>query len=140
MDTIFKKTSKIFGYEKIKKIDTGDFYNPDVVFKNGNKYIIMESSTTDERKVHIGEMIQFLIFSTHYSDAQEIALIIFLHGKGPKAPTILNEEPRLQYYYDNYPITKVARDKIKGIFLADKNTDYTALNDSIISSLTNIIK
>ena len=61
-DADFKK-SQVIGFEEYKlEEDWGEFYKPDLVFTKDKIIIFLESSSTGDRKPHVGELTQFLSF------------------------------------------------------------------------------
>ncbi|MBI5999103.1 hypothetical protein P5E45_09165 [Clostridium perfringens] len=91
-DKNFKKTFKIKGF--IKKPFSGTFYNPDLYFENGKEAIWIEHSSTGDRKVHIGELCQFMTVPSILAKN----MILILDGKSKSAPTPIGERDRLKYY------------------------------------------
>ncbi|WOC33500.1 MULTISPECIES: hypothetical protein [Caproicibacterium] len=99
----------------------------------------MESSSTGDRKVHIGELMQFLTFvSLEYANIKNISFILFLCGSGKNPPTVNTEYTRLKYFFDNYHIKPEALKKIKGIYITD-TTNYV-LDIKTISTMKNIMQ
>ena len=102
----------------------GGFYIPDVVLENNDTdaVIFFESSTTNDRKVHIGELTQFLTYiNTGQEKRGNAYLVLFLNGCSASSPTAETEFQRLQYYFNNFMMKNSERDKIKGIYIANQS-------------------
>lgn len=127
-DAKIKNKCNFEGYEKIKI--KHDFYKPDCVFENGKDVIIVESSSTGDRKVHIGEMVQFIEYASSMKD-KCFYFVLFLCGTSKTSPKANTVKGRLEYYYSSCAINK--NDNIKGIYVVEqKEVDITKLS---ISSL-----
>lgn len=119
-DMDFKNNVKTEGFNDItEEIELGKLYNPDKVFERGETVVVFESSSTGDRKVHIGEMIQFLSNIVPNSRWKECYFVLFLCGK----PDQYNEINRLQNIYDSYPPSKNNRNKIAGIYVQRQPSD-----------------
>ena len=94
-DKNFKEKFKIDGFSKEKY--NGKYYNPDLYFKNKNEVVFVEHSSTGDRKIHIGELCQFV---TEKSDLPK-SMILVLDGKGKNPPSLDGEEGRLKYYFES---------------------------------------
>lgn len=146
-DTAFKNDVQVKGYKEYNisnlTTDIWDYYQPDKIFTSINnkmEFIVMESSSTGDRKVHIGELLQFLTFvSSKDIYIEKATYILFLCGKGKSSPTVNGEYNRLKYYFDNYPIKPEVLKKIKGIYITDTK-DYSSLDISKINNMKNVLK
>lgn len=122
------KQSQIEGFEKLNlPKEWREKYNPDVAVKKDKTVIIMESSSTGDRKVHIGELAQFLAFVNSDTEYEEFYYVLLLCGVSENSPKEATELSRLQFYYDNYPISKNKREKIKGIYIKEEKSDKLTL-------------
>ena len=121
-DADFKNEVSIEGYAPVdfKTVDADNMYHPDAVFEKGGHLVILESSSTNDRKPHIGELMQFLSFVSKDDKYKEYSFALFLCGKGKGRPKVSTEIKRLQHYYDSFPISKAVRDKIKEIAVAEQ--------------------
>ena len=79
-DKNFKEEFEIEGFNKEKYNE--EYYNPDLYFKNENEVVFVEHSSTGDRKVHIGELCQFV---TAKSDLPK-SMILVLDAKGENPP------------------------------------------------------
>ena len=121
-DRSVKESLAINGFEKInnkKEVIFSEFYNPDILFVNDKKIIVVESSSTGDRKVHIGELFQFLVFAVNNAKYEEFYFLLDLCGQGKNRSTSENEIKRLQYYFNNFPISQDNKLKIKKIAICD---------------------
>lgn len=98
--------------------EESNFYRPDAVFKKDDTVVILESSTTNDRKVHIGELIQFLTFVKNDKKFAAFYFVLFLAGDGEKSPKQDKEIERLQHYFDCYQMQDKMKAKIKKIAIA----------------------
>lgn len=127
------KQSKIEGFSKFNIQESWkEFYYPDLTMSKEKTIVIMESSSTGDRKVHIGELIQFLSYVASDSDFDEYYLVIFLCGNGKNPPAEDSEIRRLQFFYDKFPISREKRNKIKGIYVKKEVSKALALKFSEI--------
>ena len=94
-DKNFKEEFKIEGFNKEKYNE--EYYNPDLYFKNENEVVFVEHSSTGDRKVHIGELCQFV---TAKSDLPK-SMILVLDAKGENPPSSDGEKGRLKYYFES---------------------------------------
>ncbi len=122
-DKKFKENIKVEGYEeyKTKNEQFFKFYHPDKILKKDNSIIILESSSAGDRKVHIGELTQFLTYVSCCDRNIDIYFVLFLCGDSKTAPKVENEIERLRYYYNNYPMKNSDREKIKGVYINWQN-------------------
>lgn len=120
MDKDFKNGLAIEGFEKRKSASSyGEFYTPDVVLENEDTVIFFESSSSSDRKVHIGELTQFLTYVNLGEEKKEnIYFVLFLCGNSVNPPTVDKEYERLHYYYQNFSMRNNCRAKIKGLYIA----------------------
>lgn len=126
-DSEFKK-SQIKGFVKLDlSKDWSELYRPDVVVKKDKTMVIMESSSTGDRKAHIGELTQFLEYVSSDTEFEEFYYVLFLCGSAKNSPKKETELLRLQFYYDSFPISKRARDKIKGIYIKEEASKVLTL-------------
>lgn len=121
-DKTFKDRVKVKGYEEYV-INHNDFqyYIPDKVLRNKDSIIILESSSTGDRKVHVGELTQFLTYVSCCNENLDFYFVLFLCGNSNNSPKKESEKERLKYYYNNYSIKNIDRKKIKGIYVANQN-------------------
>lgn len=115
-DVEFKNKCNFEGYKKIQI--RRKFYSPDCVFEKENVIIVAESSSTGDRKVHIGELIQFIEYA-HSMKNKDFYYFLFLCGENVTSPRAETEKPRLKHYYDSYAVNK--SDNIKGIYVVDQD-------------------
>jgi hypothetical protein len=103
-DASFKDDLKIKSFEKYNCYDKQDgYWQPDLVLinKEDNHIVVCEHSTTGDRKVHIGELIQFLAFAYKFNKkGYKYSYFLFLEGEGSSPPKKEIECSRLQYYYN----------------------------------------
>jgi hypothetical protein len=138
-DSEFKSQVKVCNYNSVDLSDLGKYYHPDLTLENKSHLIIFESSSTGDRKVHIGELVQFLTYINSNSIYNEYSFILSLCGASETSPSIQEEIGRLQYYYDSFPLSKVKRSQIKKIAVVDQNDfDWANLDEEIISSMKGI--
>ena len=123
MDSEFKANLQMKGFTKrIDKQLLGEFYAPDMIMENGDTVIFFESSSTGDRKVHIGELTQFLTYMTSGVEQKEnVYFVLFLCGNSKTSPTVDTEYDRLRYYYKNFSMKNSEHDKIKGIYIANQS-------------------
>lgn len=75
----------------------GEFYTPDVVLKISDNYlIIIEHSSTNDRKTHIGELLQ--AYEYCYANNKDILFLLILNGANDNSPKVEKETDRLSYY------------------------------------------
>lgn len=140
-DKTFKEISSINGYIKLTT-ELESYYTPDAFFiKNDSKdLIICECSSTGDRKVHIGELMQFLTYvSKNSSSIDSVRMVLFICNASKNGPKVKNEYARLKYYYSSYPLNEFCRNKIKGIFIMDKG-NYANMTLETIEKEKNIIE
>lgn len=123
-DIDFKRSISILGYSSLEfACEFDSKYAPDVVYGDDTTEFILESSSTSDRKVHIGELIQFLIYvSTTGDRKQNYYFILFLCGESNNRPSAVLECKRLKAYFDNFPITETIKSSIAGIYVVDQET------------------
>ncbi|MEK5115141.1 hypothetical protein [Bacillus sp. FSL R5-0677] len=106
-DRIFKDNFEIKEMKKIREtfkyIEEREktFYTPDLIFEGIDNIVVLEHSSTGDRKVHIGELTQFIEYSVNSDSGSKKSLIIFLDGKSKNAPKKEIEQKRLKFYVDN---------------------------------------
>lgn len=116
-DADFKNNIKIQGFVDITNtVEPKGVYNPDKVFGKDKTIIVLESSSTGDRKVHIGEMTQFLSYVLPNPKWEKCYYVLFLCGNSTEE----NELKRLQSIYDAYPISKTNKNKIVAICIQDQ--------------------
>ena len=121
-DRKFKRSISISGYLPLKfKCAVDSKYTPDRVYGDDITEFILESSSTSDRKVHIGELIQFLTYvSTTKNRKQNYYFILFLCGKADNPPRADLECKRLKIYFDHFPMTEIVKSSIAGIYVVDQ--------------------
>ena len=133
-DSKFKNLPHKFeeGYERIK---VSGKYNPDVVAINrtSKKAIIIESSTTNDRKVNIGEMFQADKWLR--DKGYQGTLIIVLDGNGGSPPTCKDQKERLLPLFEEYlKNSSTGLDKVLIVTQSDyEQASYNATNLENIS-------
>ncbi|MDK3223290.1 MAG: hypothetical protein E6936_06170 [Clostridium perfringens] len=95
-DNEFKEKFDISDFKKEKF--NSKFYNPDLYFKNNDEAIWIEHSKTGDRKVHIGELCQFINVVSELNKN----MILILDGVGETAPTPILERDRLRFYMKGF--------------------------------------
>ena len=141
MDSEFKANLKLEGFsERIDKQLLGEFYAPDKIMENNDTVIFFESSSTGDRKVHIGELTQFLSYvNSGIETKKNIYYVLFLCGNSKSSPTVEKEYDRLRYYFENNTMKNSERNKIKGIYIANQNdVDISKLTLSQIKDFKRI--
>ena len=100
-DSDFKNLPHKFE-ESYERYNVPGKYNPDVVAINNTskKALIIESSSTGDRKVNIGEMLQADKWLR--DEGYQGTLIIVLDGKGKYPPTCKDQKERLLPLFDEY--------------------------------------
>lgn len=132
-DVTFKENFRIKGMEVQENTRIGEFYNPDLILKDSNNTVILEHSSTGDRKVHIGELTQFIEYVMNSKDSTKKSLIIFLDGKSDSSPTEKREHERLKFYMDRLFSLEAVR--LKNIFFIgvvkyeEGNLNNLLLND-----------
>lgn len=121
-DKAFKERISVQGFSEYKLVAKaiGEFYNPDKILENEDSIIFFESSSTGDRKVHIGELIQFLTYVSLGVEKRHIFFVLFLCGESKSSPSVDSEIQRLRYYYKNYSMKNTEREKIKGIYIVNQ--------------------
>ena len=93
----------------------GDYYKPDIVLGLSNgELAILEHSSTGDRKVHIGELLQ--AFQYAFSSGKKVHWLLFLDGKGQNSPTVTYEKCRLNFYLDFLRCNSPKNDKASFTF------------------------
>jgi len=141
MDSEFKAKLQVEEFtERTDKQLLGKYYAPDKVMENTDAVIFFESSSTGDRKVHIGELTQFLSYvNLGVETKPNIYYVLFLCGQSKNAPTVEKEQERLNYYFENHVIKNSERKKIKGLYIANQNeVDITNLTLKKISEFKRI--
>ncbi|NEZ47939.1 hypothetical protein FDF74_12180 [Clostridium niameyense] len=100
-DYTFKNNFIIKNMTKSKKNKLNDYYTPDSIFYDKDNEIILEHSSTGDRKVHIGELTQFIEYAINSPNDKKKSLIIFLDGSSKHAPKVEKEHDRLKKYIDD---------------------------------------
>lgn len=136
-DRTFKKRIQIAGFTKIKFNGDSNFeYKPDCVLANENTEYFLESSSTGDRKVHIGELIQFLTYISTVTERKEnYYFILFLCGKGKYAPRAALEYERLKFYFDHYSMPENIKESIAGIYVVDSEKVSMSLTKDDFSKM-----
>ncbi|PIE92116.1 hypothetical protein CO726_28255 [Bacillus fungorum] len=132
-DVAFKENFRIKGMEVQENTRIGEFYNPDLILKDSDNTVILEHSSTGDRKVHIGELTQFIEYVINSEDDTKKSLIIFLDGKSDSSPKEKREHERLKFYMDELFSLKAVM--LKNIFFIgvvkyeEKNLNNLSLDD-----------
>jgi hypothetical protein len=82
-----------------------EFYHPDGVLIYKEYHYILEHSSTGDRKVHLGELIQAYEYSIRNN--HKVVLIIILDNQTKTAPKKDAELKRLNYYLNFLKIQKI---------------------------------
>ena len=99
-----------------------EYYKPDKILENTDSVIFFESSSTNDRKVHIGELWQFLAYlNKGIENKSNIYFVLFLCGTSKYPPKVDKEFKRLRYYYQEYTIKESELKKLKGIYIMNQN-------------------
>lgn len=137
-DRTFKTNVDICDFEKQTVGDiVGKNYHPDAIFTKSKTIIILESSSTGDRKVHIGELIQFIEFVEHDKNYEDYYFVLFLCGRSKTSPDVKNEVKRLEACL---PCIKCCiKSKIKGIYIANQDkVELGSLNMEKIKSFKKV--
>lgn len=120
-DKIFKDSFKIKDAKKINNDITRKFryYNPDLVLEEDNEIIVLEHSSTGDRKVHIGELSQFIDFSMSHKSDKIFDMILLLDGEGDNKANSKYEAERLRYYIETVFNDKLDKVKFIGVIRYD---------------------
>ncbi|USK61645.1 hypothetical protein [Peribacillus asahii] len=133
-DSKFKELKHKFGkgYQRIK---LSGKYNPDVVAVNSTsgKAIIIESSSTGDRKVNIGEMFQADKWLR--DEGYRGILIIVLDGKGDFPSTCKEQKKRLLPLFSEY--LKNSKSGLHKVLIVTQN-DYNNVQYDICKLESNI--
>ena len=127
-DKLFKENVKVQGFSEYKLIEKSicEFYKPDKILENEKSVIFFESSSTGDRKVHIGELIQFLTYVSLGIEKRDMYFVLFLCGEAKSSPKVHEEVKRLNYYYQNFSMKNSERAKIKGLYVANQEDEDIA--------------
>lgn len=135
-DTEFKENVKVQGFKDItKEIEPKKLYHPDKVFEKDTTVIVFESSSSGDRKTHIGEMIQFFSYIVPNTKWEKCYYVLYLCGE----PDEKNEFDRLQSIYDSFPFSKNNREKIAAICIQDQPSNEE-LRELTIEKITKLNK
>jgi hypothetical protein len=120
-DADFKKNLDIKGFSK----QTGgyglEYYNPDAILDLDNLRVVCESSSTGDRKIHIGELLQFITFvCENVHDAKEFYLVLFINSESSNGCSANKEAERLRYYFERLSLRPKNIKQIKGIYVVDQ--------------------
>lgn len=123
-DNEFKNSISVLEYTPLEfESEFDPKYAPDSVYGDDNTEYILESSSTSDRKVHIGELIQFLTYvSTSKNRKPNYFFILFLCGEADNSPRADLECKRLKTYFDNFPMTETIKSSIAGVYVVDQKT------------------
>ncbi len=123
------KNGKRFGLQKkfnikewencIDEIKDEEYFTPDLAFKKSKHILIVEQSSTNDRKVHIAELVRFLIFASENSGFTKFSFLLILTGKGESSPKVKEETSRLQFIYNSYPLSEEIKSKIQHIVIEE---------------------
>ena len=141
-DSKFKNTLCVanFNVRLVKKDELGGFYMPDKILESSDSVIFFESSSTGDRKSHIGELFQFLTYVNNGIEVKNnIYFVLFLCGDSKSSPNVKREVKKLRYYYQNFSMKNNERAKIKGIFVSNQQ-DITDLSLEKIKKFDRIYK
>ena len=147
-DFDFKTACNIIGYEKVSKGEVwSDFYSPDIVFKKkcrekaASTMLFVESSSTGDRKVHIGEIAQFVAYISENIDKTcevEYTFMLFLAGKKTKKtvspPTAYNEKDRVLFYFEVLASDEV-KNRVNGVYVIDQEDKGVNIRNLTIEGL-----
>lgn len=120
-DKSFKECVSFSGFIKKASSKLHEYYQPDVVFEQNKITIICESSTTGDRKVHIGELVQFLTYvSENRCSEKKFYFVLFISNTSNGGPKPSIEAKKLKYYFDRFALPKYILDTIGGVFVVDQ--------------------
>lgn len=127
-DSYFRSNFILNNTQYIEKDNLKNFlyYRPDIILENQEEIIVLEHSSTGDRKVHIGELSQFIEFTLNYRSNKNFNLIIFLDGKGETAPQVKKECDRLKYYVERLFSDKL--ETVRFIGVVEYNIDMNGLS------------
>ena len=102
-DKTFKENFTIKGTTLLDEniIKNYRYYKPDLIFEDSNEIVVLEHSSTGDRKTHIGELTQFFDFANTYKTNKWFSFIIFLDGVSENSPKVDDEVKRLKYYVEH---------------------------------------
>ncbi|MDU7150418.1 MAG: hypothetical protein E6300_18310 [Clostridium sp.] len=132
-DTFFRKNfrikdSKEISNENMKKFE---YYRPDLVLETDKEIIVLEHSSSGDRKVHIGELSQFVEFSLNYDSDKKFSMILLLDGKGETSASVSKESNRLKYYVETLFNNKMENINFIGVVKYDE-----LLNNLLLYEIT----
>ena len=139
-DKDFKALLKVEGFEDCDLENLKD-YQPDKILKKEKTLIFFESSSTSDRKIHIGEMIQFLTYiQANGKTDWEYIWVLFLCGESKNAPQEDYELQRLKFYYNNFLMSSILSSHIKGLYVAKQpsNEELSKLTIEKIQTMKSI--
>ncbi|MDH5718714.1 MAG: hypothetical protein OEZ22_13900 [Spirochaetia bacterium] len=102
-DSVFKNFKKDFK-DNLYKDYKGKYHNPDMIIIKGKCHFLFEHSSTGDRKVHIGELLQSYVYSI--INECNTFFILLLDNRSKNGPSKEYETERLKYYMDyliNFP-------------------------------------
>ena len=124
MDSKFKEILNVENFKARTDMRLlGGYYTPDKIVEDEDTdaVIFFESSSTGDRKAHIGELTQFLSYvNLGVETRRNIYYVLFLCGQSKNSPTVEKEQERLRYYFENYTMKIGERSKIKGLYIANQ--------------------
>jgi hypothetical protein len=134
-DKQFKDNFRISGYRKLldEQLSSHEYYNPDLAIENNENIIVLEHSSSGDRKVHIGELCQFIEFARNSTANKKINMILLLDGAVDNSPKAEMEFQRLKYYVDN--LFKKSLEKVG--FIGVAKYDSSLSGQSLNKILTN---
>ena len=116
-DADFKKSVAIKGFSKQTSNYGLKYYSPDAILKNNNIQVVCESSSTGDRKIHIGELLQFITMVCDEEDENQVFyFILFIYTDSKSGCSADKEAERLRYYFDRVSISRKKLNKIKGVY------------------------
>ena len=130
-DVDFKNNIMIKGFSKQTNRYGLEYYSPDAILKNNNIQVVCESSSTGDRKKHIGELLQFVtLVCDEKQENQDFYFVLFINTESKKGCSADKESNRLKYYFDRTSISREKLRKIKGIYVVNQH-DVDITNISI---------
>lgn len=123
-DKNFKSNFNIKGFTK--KQYSESYYNPDLYFENDDEVVFIEHSSTGDRKVHIGELCQFVTATSKLPKN----MILVLDGEGEDSPSVEGEKDRLKYYFESsFKDSLVKNIKFIGVIKNEVSISGLTFND-----------
>lgn len=123
-DKNFKSNFNIKGFTK--KQYSESYYNPDLYFENDDEVVFIEHSSTGDRKVHIGELCQFVTATSKLPKN----MILVLDGEGENSPSVEGEKDRLKYYFESsFKDSLVKNIKFIGVIKNEVSISGLTFND-----------